>query len=149
MAIMSTGSADASLSALLLGDAAKDDPIAAAKTKRDQRFAELLAAAEDAKATLTDVTKDGARGYWKWKMKELREQITAQVMGELNVTAEKLAALPLEDRLALEQKIRDMVEERLKLAIAEEMKKKQKTTLGFNPLAPETLATLQNLASSG
>lgn len=111
---------------------AKTDPLTASDVKREQRSAKWLAAAEDAKNTLASITKDGAKGYWQWKMKQLREQITQQVEGELNVTPEKLASMPLEDRLALEKKINDMVEQRLKIAIAEEMKRRQKTLLGFN-----------------
>lgn len=117
-----------------------DDPIAASNAKRDARFAELLSETDEAKAALAEVTGGGIQGYWAWKMKKLREDITGQVMSEMNMTPEKLAALPPEERLAMLKKIEDMVAERMKLAMQEEMKKKQNTLLGFNATASAILS---------
>lgn len=107
------------------------DPIAASKAKREARFAELLAEQEEAKKALEEVAGGGIEGYWQWKIKKLREQIEEQVMGEMNMTAEKLAALSLEDRLALEKKISEVVEQRLKLAMDEEMKRRKREAMGL------------------
>lgn len=107
-------------------------PAEEAAAKADNRFAELLTAEEDAKATLAEITEKGAKGYWEWKIREMRKQIAAEVMGEMNLTAEKIAQMPAKERLEVETKILDMVEQRLKLAIVEEMKKKQEVLLGLS-----------------
>lgn len=125
-----------------------DDPIAADQTKRDQRFAELLAETKEAEAALGEITKGGVNGYWAWKISEMRKKITEQVMGEMNLTPEKLAAMSAEERLLTEKKIEDLVEERLKLAVAEEMKRKQNTLLGFNATAAAILSAQDISATS-
>jgi uncharacterized protein YdcH (DUF465 family) len=107
------------------GKTAEIDPLAADEATRKARFERMLAEQNEAKQMLADITQDGAKGYWEWKIEEMRKQITEQVMGEMNLTPEKLAAMPPEDRLALEDKIARLVEDRLKLAVTEEMKKKK------------------------
>lgn len=131
--------ASISTASALLG-ATEADPLAASNATRDQQFAKMLAETKEAKDMLAEITGGGAKGYWAWKMKQLREQITAQVMGEMGLTPEKLAAMSPEERLATLKKIEEAVEERLKLAMAEEMRRKQRTLLGFNSTAQSALA---------
>jgi acetyl-CoA acetyltransferase len=69
--------------------------------------------AKDALDALREMTTGGIEGYWKWMMKELRED----VMGEMGVSEEELAAMPVEQRKAVEQSINDEVEKRLKEAM--------------------------------
>ena len=130
-----------------LGTAAKD-PVEADKLKREQRFAELLAETKQAEAALAEITKNGAKGYWEWKIKELRKQLTEKVMGEMNLTPEKLAAMSAKERVATENKISDMVEEQLKLAINEEMKRKRKLEISFNATTQAMLAAQEIMKAS-
>lgn len=122
-------------------DAATTDPVAADKLKREQKFAKLLAEGEEAKHILADVTKGGAKGYWEWKIKELRKAITEQVMGKMGLTEEKLAVMSPEERLKIETKIAQIVEEQVRLAMEAEMKRAKQKKL-------EATASLQSLITA-
>ena len=138
---MNTTTNVSSPSMLGLLDTATTDPIAADKLKREQKFAKLLAEGEEAKQVLADVTKGGAKGYWEWKIKELRKQLTEKVMGEMNLTPEKLAAMSPEERLKIETKIAQIVEEQVRLAMEAEMKRAKQKKL-------EATASLQSLITA-
>ncbi len=71
------------------------------------------AGAKDALEALREMTAGGIEGYWKWMMKELRED----VMEEMGVSEEELAAMPVEQRGAVEKAINDEVEKRIKEAM--------------------------------
>lgn len=71
------------------------------------------AGAKDALDALREMTSGGIEGYWKWMMKELRED----VMDEMGVSEDELAAMPVEQRAAVEQAINDEVQKRLKEAM--------------------------------
>lgn len=71
------------------------------------------ASAKEALDALREMTEGGIEGYWKWMMKELRED----VMEEMGVSEEELAAMPVEQRAAVEQAINDEVQKRLKEAM--------------------------------
>lgn len=71
------------------------------------------AGAKEALDALREMTTGGIEGYWKWMMKELRED----VMDEMGVSEEELAAMPAEQRSAVEKAINDEVELRLKEAM--------------------------------
>ena len=117
------------------------DPSATATALADQRFAQLLADDKEAKDTLSEITQNGAKSYWNWKIKEMRSQIADQVMTSMNLTPEKIAAMDAKTRVETENKILDAVEQRLKLAINEEMKRQQRNQLAAN-------ATLQSVVSA-
>jgi len=71
------------------------------------------AGAKEALDALREMTTGGIEGYWKWMMKELRED----VMSDMGVSEEELAAMPVEQRAAVEKAIDDEVEKRLKEAM--------------------------------
>ena len=123
-----------------------DDPVASNAAKADRRFAELLAASDDAKKTLAEITKGGAKSYWDWKMKELRKQIAEKVMKEMNLTPEKIAQMSAKERVETENKIMQIVEQQVRLAIAEEMKRRQHGTLAANASLQSVIDATQNIA---
>lgn len=125
----------------LLDSTGNSDPSTLETSNIDKRFAEMLADEQDAKDTLAELTKNGMKGYWSWKMKEMRKQIADKVVSEMNLTPEKIAAMDAKTRVETEQKILDIVEQRLKLAINEEMKRQQRNTLAAN-------ASLQSMVSA-
>lgn len=105
------------------------DPIAIDVARADARFSALLAEEKDAKNTLREITQDGAKSYWEWKMKELRRQAAEKIMGEMNLTEEKIAAMLDKERLAVENQILQYVEQQVRLAVEQEMKRRQQATL--------------------
>ncbi len=52
---------------LLFGNDKNADPVKSSEAKADQKFKEMLAADEDAKKELAEITKGGAKGYWGGK----------------------------------------------------------------------------------
>lgn len=131
-----------SVSTVLTGASTSDTPSDAEIAAADSRFADMLADEKTAKDELREITSGGATGYWAWKIKQMREHIADQVMGEMNTSKEKIAAMDAKERVATENRIMKEVEERLKLAIREEMKREQKNTLAAN-------ATLQSVIDIG
>lgn len=97
-------------------------PSAAEAEKIDNAFAALFEE-ETPRGIIREITKDGMNGMMAWKIKEMRKEIAAKVMAEMNVTREDIAGMSSADRVAMEQKIMDAVEEQLKLAIREQMEK--------------------------
>ena len=132
-------------SAAFTNPANASDTTSSDVTTADQRFAELLAAGDDAKNTLAEITHTGAKGYWAWKMREMRKEIAQEVMGEINLTPEKIAQMSAKDRLATENKIEQIVEQRLRLAIAEEMKRRQHSTQAANASLQSIIDTAQQI----
>ncbi len=90
-----------------LGDPSKKDEVG--KTYNDS----MDAGAKEALDALREMTTGGIEGYWKWMMKELRED----VMDEMGISEEELAAMPAEQRGAVEKAINDEVEKRIKEAM--------------------------------
>lgn len=131
----------------LISATANSDPLTSSSAQIDRRFAEMLAEDKEAKDKLSEITRDGAKSYWEWKIKEMRKQIGEEVMGEMNLTPEKIAAMSAEERVKTETKILEIVEQRLRLAIAEEMKRKQNTILGFNASATAILSAQEITAA--
>lgn len=124
----------------LISTTTNSDPLTASTAQIDRRFAQMLAEDKESKDMLAEITKEGGKSYWEWKIKQMRKQIGEEVMGEMNLTPEKLAAMSAEERVKTETKILEIVEQRLRLAIAEEMKRKQNTILGFNASAAAILS---------
>lgn len=125
-----------------------NDPLAASAAKADRRFAELLAAGKDAAATLADITKQGSKSYWEWKIKEMRKQIADQVMKEMKLTPEKIAQMSAQERVATENKILEIVEQRLRLALAEEMKRRRQSDLAISASLQSVITTAQGIEGS-
>ncbi|ASG21567.1 hypothetical protein [Nitrospirillum viridazoti] len=78
----------------------------AANQKTDSDFATLLRGGDDdPKATLKDITSGGMPGYWAWRMKELKAEIAARVMGNMGVTRQGLSRMSEDDRAEVERLI--------------------------------------------
>lgn len=73
--------------------------------------------AQQAHDILKEITEGGLAGYWKWMMKNIREN----VMEEMGISEADLAAMSPTERAAVEKAIADEVEKRL----VEAMKKQQ------------------------
>lgn len=110
----------------------------------DKAFAVLLAD-EDPATFLHDIVGNGFNSYMKWKIEELKKQITAQTMAAKGVSENDLAAMKPEDRLALQDQIMREVQEKLKEAIREEMKREKKLEVGLANAPPLSTATLHTL----
>lgn len=75
---------------------------------------------------LSEITS--MEGYMKWQIKELTKKATAEVMSKMGVTMDELNAMPAEQKLAILKMIMQIVQEKIKLAMEEQMKNK-----GGNP----------------
>ena len=71
------------------------------------------ATAKEALDALREMTSGGLEGFWKWMMKELRED----VMEDMGVSEEALAAMDPAQRAAVEDAIEKEVQARLKEAM--------------------------------
>lgn len=96
-----------------------------AQSKAGGGFASLISGQGDPAEMLKEITKDGMKGLWSWQMKQLKEKIAAEVMGEMNVTAESIAKMPENQRVGLEKKIMDEVQKRLEIAMTEQANKEK------------------------
>lgn len=79
-------------------------------------------AEKEAKEMLSDMTEGGLNGYWKWVMKQLREQ----VLEEMGLSEDQVAAMDPASRDAVEKAIAEEVQKRL----AEMMKGEGAKTAG-------------------
>ncbi len=112
---------------------ASAQPSASLIQSTDSAFAALLNnSSESAESMLSDITKDGLNSYMKWQIQQMQKQITDQVMASKNLTADKIAAMPAKQRVALEQQIIQEVAQKLKQAMSQEMKKNAPNQLGFD-----------------
>lgn len=107
----------------------------------DGAFAELLKG-QTPEEMLHEAAGDGVEGLMKWKIRELQKKITEQVMGSKGLTAEEIAAMSPEKRITMEKQIMDEVQQKLMEAMREEMERKNKTTLGFAPVADTTMGAM-------
>ena len=90
------------------------------------------AGVQEALDLLREMTSGGLEGAMRWAMKELRED----VMDGMNISEQELAALPADQKAAVEKAIADEVQKRL----AEAMNKdKQELAAGGNALAPQDI----------
>lgn len=77
----------------------------AANQKTDGEFADLLKGGDDPKDMLAEITSGGFKGYWAWRVKEMKARIAQQVMGAMGVTREGLAQMSEDDRAEVERLI--------------------------------------------
>lgn len=103
--------------------AAQNDSAAAAR-RSDAAF-ERLFAEDDPRTMLADLTRDGVEGMLKWKVRELEKQIAAKALANRGITKEEIAALPADERIALQQQIMREVAEKLKEAMDEQMRRER------------------------
>ena len=124
------------------------DPLSAQESQADKRFSDLLAGnSDDPKDILADVTKQGAAGYWAWKIKELKKQIAGKTMQDMNLTPEKIAAMDPKTRMDTENKIMQIVEQQVKLAIKQEMEKKTQVMLSTSASKQALLNAAQGVGA--
>lgn len=84
-------------------------------------------ATDQAWELLKEMTGGGLQGYWKWMIKTMKERLRADVMGDMGVTDQSLAAMPEAQRNDIEQKINEEVERRLKAWMEKQLHKQQDT----------------------
>ena len=121
-------------------------PSAAETANADSSFQALLgdgdsSADDQAKDMLAEITQGGAAGYWAWQVQQMKQQATADVMGSMDLTPAKIAAMDTKTRVATEEKIEQLVEQKVKQEIADHSKKKQEQTLAAS-------ASMQGLISA-
>ena len=109
-------------------------PSAAETANADSGFQALLGDSDDsaddqAKDMLSEITQGGAAGYWAWQVKQMRQEAASEVMGSMDLTPAKIAAMDTKERVATEEKIEQLVEQKVKQEIADNSKKKQEQTL--------------------
>jgi hypothetical protein len=99
----------------------------------DQAFNELFEVnTDDPAEMLKKITENGIQSLWKWQVAQLKKRVAEQVMSEMNLTREQIAALPPEQRVEIEKKIMDEVEQRVKQLIEEGMRKKKSDPFALN-----------------
>lgn len=103
---------------------------------------------EDPAALLHEITKDGVEGMLKWKIEEMKKKIAAEVMASKNITKESLAAMSAEERAATQDMIMREVQEKLKEAMNEQMKRENHLEIGFMNTAPVDEKTLLGLLAA-
>ena len=81
---------------------------------------------------LKAITENGITSLWQWQMEELKKKVAADIMAEMGITPEQLAAMPDTQRMSLEAKIMQEVERRIKDMVAENMRKKDESGLAGN-----------------
>ncbi len=102
------------------------------KEHLEATFAEYLNLDEETpEEVMSKITKNGVQSLLEHKIEMMKKKITEQVMASKGVTTEDLAAMPPEEQLAVLKSIMDQVQQMLKQAINEQMKKEHKTELGF------------------
>jgi hypothetical protein len=147
MSITATGDASSILGATTSGSTRQ--PSAAETAAADQSFQELLGTDDDpdaaAKETLSEITQGGAAGYWAWQVKQMKEEATSQVMAGMGVTPDKIASMSTADRVATEEKIEQLVEQKVKQEIADDSKKKQEQTLAAGSSLHSIITAAQSI----
>lgn len=133
---MMTGSSGAAASGTTASDA-----------NTDKQFTDMLSGGTSSKdrtanaqKELQEITTGGFKGYWAWKIKQIKAQVAQEVMGSMNLTSQQLAAMPSGQRAELERKIMRIVEEKVR-----KMLKQQNSGGGEgggdSASAPQTAAT--------
>lgn len=93
----------------------------------DGSFAAMIGnlAEDDPAEMLKEITEDGIASMWKWQIKKLKEKVASEIMQEMSLTPEQIAAMPDAQRVSVEQKIMQEVERRVKEMIEQGMHKKK------------------------
>ncbi|PZP86903.1 MAG: hypothetical protein DI582_01230 [Azospirillum brasilense] len=111
-------------------------------------FAALLK--EDSpEETLGKITHRGVQSLMEWKIEQLKKKITEEVMAAKGISEADLNAMPPEERAAALEMIMREVQEQLKQAMNEQMKREKKIDMGFAPGAkPFTDTVLDQLLAA-
>lgn len=118
------------------------------KEQLEASFAEYLHLDEPTpEEVLSKITKNGVQSLLEHKIEMMKKKITEQVMASKGITADDLAAMPPEEQLAVLKAIMEQVQEMLRQAINEQMKKEHKTELGFIDAPVDTNVMREMLAA--
>lgn len=111
-------------------------------------FAALLK--EDSpEETLSAITHRGVQSLMEWKIEQLKKKITEEVMAAKGISEADLNGMPPEERAAALEMIMREVQEQLKQAMNEQMKREKKIDMGFTPGAtPFTNTVLDQLLAA-
>ena len=99
-------------------------------------FAEYLRVDDTPEKMMEKITKNGVQSLLEHKIDMLKQKLTEQAMAAKGITNEELAAMPPEERMQVMEEIMEAVQDQLKMAMNEQMKKEQKLELGFLDSAP-------------
>lgn len=102
----------------------------------EANFAEYLRVDDTPEAMMEKITKNGVQSLLEHKIDMLKKKLTEQAMAAKGITSDELAAMPPEERLQVMQSILEQVQEQLKMAMNEQMKKEKKLELGYLDAAP-------------
>lgn len=128
-------------------------PSAAETAETDQSFQALIGGDDDSSSnpdqTLAEITQGGANGYWAWQVQQMKEQAATQVMGSMDLTPAKIAGMDAKDRVATEQKIEQLVAQKVKQEIAAQSQKKQQQTLAASASMQSIITATQSIDQPG
>lgn len=118
------------------------------KEQLEASFAEYLNLDEPTpEEVISKITKNGVQSLLEHKIEMMKKKITEQVMAAKGVTQSDLEAMKPEEQLAVLKAIMEEVQQMLKQAINEQMKKEYKTELGFMDAPVDTQGMREILAA--
>lgn len=109
------------------------------KRKNDQieaSFAEYLKVEDTPEEVMAKITKNGVQSLIEHKIDLLKKQLTEKAMAARGITAEALNGMSPEERMKVMASIMDEVQQQLKMAMNEQMKKEKKMEMGYLDSAP-------------
>lgn len=121
---------------------------AAEQRQNDQvqaSFAEYLTVEDTPEDVLAKITKNGVQSLMEHKIDMLKKQLTEKAMAARGVTDDQLAAMPADERMKIMKSILDEVQQQLKMAMNEQMKKEKNMEMGFldsAPMQPDVMTQL-------
>lgn len=117
------------------------------KDQLEASFAEYLRIEERPEQVLSKITSNGVQSLLEHKIEQMKKKITEQVMASKGVTQSDLEAMEPAEQLAVLKAIMEQVQQMLKQAINEQMKKEHKTELGFMDAPVDTGVMKEMLAA--
>lgn len=118
------------------------------KEQLEASFAEYLHLDEPTpEEVISKITKNGVQSLLEHKIEMLKKKITEQVMAAKGITQSDLEAMDPEEQLSVLRAIMEEVQQMLKQAINEQMKKEHKTELGFMDAPVDTQGMREILAA--
>lgn len=117
----------------LLGDSLVSTPAGQRQYEQTEaQFAEYLNLDEPTpEEMLSKITKNGVQSLLEHKIEMLKKQLTEKAMASRGITSDDLAAMPADERMKVMDSILKEVQQQLKMAINEQMKKEKKMEMGF------------------
>lgn len=122
----------------LLGDSLVSTPAGQRQYEQTEaQFAEYLNLDEPTpEEMLSKITKNGVQSLLEHKIEMLKKQLTEKAMASRGITNDDLAAMPADERMKVMDSILKEVQQQLKMAINEQMKKEKKMEMGFLDSVP-------------